>query len=83
MDPPGRTCVDSLVACEVPLVAESSLAAVTLVWLVTVHLKHVLFERFVLGKLGVTFIAEECPVFYSGEKPQWRIKTRHQADCTC
>lgn len=62
-----RTCVDSLVAGEVALVAESSLAAVTLVWLVAVHLKHVLFQRFVLGKLGVTFVTEECPVFCSGD----------------
>lgn len=65
-DPHQRTCVDSLVARKVPLVAESSLAAVTLVWLVAVHLKHVLFEGLVLGELGVTFIAEERPVFCSG-----------------
>lgn len=58
--------MDSLVAGEVALVAESSLAAVTLVWLVAVHLKHVLFERFVFGELGVAFITEECPVFCSG-----------------
>lgn len=59
--------MDSLVACKVSLVAESSLAAVTLVWLVAVHLEHVLFQRFVFGKLGVAFITEECTIFCSGE----------------
>lgn len=82
MDPRRRTCVDSLVAGEVPLVAESSLAAVTLVWLVAVHLKHVLFEGLVLSKFGITFIAEERPVFCSGEKPQRRIQSRNQIGCT-
>lgn len=61
------TCVDSLVAGEVALVAESSLAAVTLVWLVAVYLKHVLFQRFVLRELRVTFVTEERAVFCSGE----------------
>lgn len=64
---PSLTCVDSLVAGKVALVAESSLAAITLVWLVAVHLEHVLFQRFVLSKLGVTFITEECTVFCSGD----------------
>lgn len=50
-------------AGQVALVAESSLAAVALVWLVTVHLKHVLFQRFVFGELGVTFVTEERAVF--------------------
>lgn len=59
--------MDSLVAGKVALVAESSLAAVTLVWLVAVYLKHVLFQRFVFGKLRVTFITEERPVFCSRE----------------
>lgn len=58
-----RTRVDSLVAGQVALVAESSLAAVALVWLVAVHLKHVLFQRFVFGELGVTFVTEERAVF--------------------
>lgn len=57
------SCMDGLVAGKVTLVAESSLTAVTLVWLVAVHLKHVLFQRFVFGKLGVTFITEESTVF--------------------
>lgn len=65
---PGCTCVDSLVAREVALVAERSLTAVTLVWLVTVHLKHVLFQRFVFCKLRVTFVAEERPVFCFGDR---------------
>lgn len=59
--------MDSLVAGKVALVAESSLAAVALVWLVAVHLKHVLLQRFVLSELGVTFVTEECAVFCSGE----------------
>lgn len=58
--------MDSLVAGKVALVAESSLAAVTLVWLVAVYLKHMLFQRFVFSELGVTFITEECTVFCSG-----------------
>lgn len=59
--------MNSLVTSKVALVAESSLAAVTLVRLVAVHLKHVLLQRFLLHKLGVAFVAEECPVFCSGE----------------
>lgn len=39
------TCVNSLMAGQVALVAEGSLATVTLVWLVAVDLGHVLFER--------------------------------------
>lgn len=58
--------MNSLVAGEVALVAERGLAAVTLVRLVAVHLKHVLLQRFILCKLGVAFVAEECSVFCSG-----------------
>lgn len=84
MEPRERTCVDSLVARKVPLVAESSLAAVTLVWLVAVHLKHVLFEGFVLSKFGITFVAEERSVFCSGEKPDVRYAVRgHITLFTC
>lgn len=70
--------MDSLVAGEVALVAESSLAAVTLVWLVAVHLKHVLFQRFILGKLGVTFVTKECTILCSGENQGKNEKT-----CNC
>lgn len=59
--------MNSLVASKVALVAESSLAAVALVRLVAVHLKHVLLQRFILSKLGVAFIAEEGSIFCSGE----------------
>lgn len=55
--------MDGLVAGEVALVAESGLTAVTLVWLVAVDLKHVLFQGFVVGKLGVAFVTEERTVF--------------------
>lgn len=54
-------------AGEVALVAESSLAAVTLVWLVAVHLKHMLLQRFIFSELGVTLVTEECTIFCSGE----------------
>jgi len=60
--------VDGLVAGEVALVSESRLAAVALVWLVAVHLEHVPFQRLVLGKLGVTLVAEERTVFCPGER---------------
>lgn len=63
-------------AGEVALVAESSLAAVTLVWLVAVYLKHVLFQRFVFGELGVTLVTEECPVFCSGESTAKKVNSR-------
>lgn len=53
---------------EVALVAESSLAAVALVRLVAVHPEHVLLQRLVLRKLGVTFVAEECTVFCRGKR---------------
>lgn len=59
--------MNSLVASKVALVAERSLAAVALVRLVAVHLKHVLLQRLLLRKLGVAFVAEECPVFCGGE----------------
>lgn len=58
------TCVDGLVAGKVAFVAESSLAAVALVWLIAVNLEHVLFQRFVFGEFGVAFVAEECTVFW-------------------
>lgn len=50
-------------AGQVAFVSEGSLAAVTLVWLVAVHLKHVLLQSFVITKLGVTFVTEERSVF--------------------
>lgn len=59
--------MNSFVASKVALVAESSLAAVALVRLVAVHLKHVLLQRFILSKLGVAFVAEEGSIFCSGE----------------
>lgn len=62
----SSTCVNGLVAGEVALVAKSSLAAVTLVWLVAVYLEHVLFQSFVVGKLGVAFVTEECTVLCLG-----------------
>lgn len=52
------TCVNGLVAGQVTLVAESSLAAVALVRLVSVGGDHVVFEGVVLGEFGVTTIAE-------------------------
>lgn len=60
--------MDSLVAGQVALVAESSLAAVALVWLVAVYLKHVLFQSFVFSKFGVAFVTEERAVFCLREK---------------
>lgn len=57
------TGVDSLVAGQVAFVAEGSLAAVTLVWLVTVDLDHVVFQGIFLSELGVTTIAEVGVVF--------------------
>lgn len=59
--------MNSLVASKVALVAESGLAAITLVRLVAVHLEHVLLQRFLLRKLGVAFVAEKCSVFCSGQ----------------
>lgn len=61
-----RTSVNGLVACKVALVAEGGLAAVTLVWLVTVDLDHVVFQGIFLYKLGVTPVAEVGVVFTSG-----------------
>lgn len=61
------TCVHCLVAGQVALVAKSCLAAVTLVRLVAVHLKHVLFQSFIFSELGVAFITKECAIFCSGE----------------
>lgn len=57
------TCMNSLVAGQVALVAEGSLAAVTLVWLVTVDLGHVVFQGIFITELGVTTIAEVGVVF--------------------
>lgn len=57
------TCVDGLVAGQVAFVSERGLTAVALVWLVAVYLEHVLFQRIVLRKLGVTFVTEERTVF--------------------
>lgn len=62
------TGVNGLVAGQVALVAEGGLAAVALVWLVAVDLQHVLLQRLVLGKLGVTFVTEERPVFCSRQR---------------
>lgn len=50
-------------AGEVSLVTESSLTAVTLVWLIAVGLQHVALQGFVFRKLGVTFVTEERTVF--------------------
>lgn len=55
--------MNGLVAGQVALVAEGSLAAVTLVWLVTVDLDHVVFQRIFICELGVTTIAEVGVVF--------------------
>ncbi len=57
------TGVNGLVAGQVALVAEGSLAAVTLVWLVTVDLDHVVSQGVFLHELGVTPVAEICVVF--------------------
>lgn len=69
--------MNSLVASKVALVAESSLAAVALVRLVAVHLKHVLLQRFILSKLGVAFVAEEGSVFCSGETDSHSFSNGH------
>lgn len=61
------TCVNGLVAGQVAFVAEGSLAAVTLVWLVAVDLDHVVFKGIFLYELGVTPITEVGVVF-CGEK---------------
>lgn len=50
--------MNGLVAGQVALVAEGGLAVVTLVWLVAVHLGHVVFQGVFLDELGVTPIAE-------------------------
>lgn len=57
------TCVNSLMAGQVALVAEGSLAAVTLVWLVAVDLGHVLFERIFIWELWVAPVADVTVVF--------------------
>lgn len=61
-----RTSVNGLVAGQVALVAEGSLAAVALVWLVTVHLGHVFFKGIFLRELRVTAITEVDVVFRAG-----------------
>lgn len=58
------TCVYRLVAGEVSFVAEGCLAAVAFVWLVAVDLKHVSFQRLLLGELGVALVAKVRTVFY-------------------
>lgn len=55
--------MNSLVAGQVALVTEGSLAAVALVWLVTVNLDHVVFKGVLLHKLRVTAVAEVGVVF--------------------
>ena len=60
----SSTCVNGLVAGQVSLVAEGSLAPVTLVWLVTVHLEHVALQSFLLCVLRVAFVTEESAVFW-------------------
>lgn len=50
--------MNGFVAGQVALVAEGGLAVVTLVWLVAVHLGHVVFQRVLLRELGVAAIAE-------------------------
>lgn len=57
------TGVNGLVAGQVALVAEGSLAEVTFVWLVTVHLGHVFFQGIFICELGVTPIAEVYGAF--------------------
>ena len=59
----NRTSVNGLVAGQVALVAEGGLAAVTLVWLVAVHLRHVFFQGILLRELGVAPVAEVDVVF--------------------
>lgn len=61
-----RTGVNGLVAGKIALVAKGSLAAVTLVWLITVDLDHVIFKGIFLYELGVTPIAEVGAVFTAG-----------------
>lgn len=59
--------MNGLVAGQVSFIAEGSLAAVTLVWLITVDLDHVIFQRIFVCKLGVTTIAEVRVVFCGEE----------------
>lgn len=54
----SHTGVNGLVAGQVAFVAEGRLAVVTLVWLVAVHLGHVVFQGVFLNELGVAPIAE-------------------------
>lgn len=57
-------------AGEVSFVAERCLATVTFVWLVTVDLKHVAFQRLLFCEFGVAFIAKICTIFYCGDEQQ-------------
>ena len=50
--------MNGLVAGQVAFVAESCLTAVTLIWLVTVDLNHVLFQGIFVRELGVASVAE-------------------------
>lgn len=54
--------MNGFVAGQVALVAEGGLAVVTLVWLVAVHLDHVVFQRVLLYKLRVAAVAEVAVV---------------------
>lgn len=55
--------MNGLMAGQVALVAEGSLAAVTLVRLIAVDLYHVVFEGIFLCELGITPVAEVKVVF--------------------
>lgn len=57
------TSMNGLVAGQVAFVAECCLAAVTLVWLVTVDLHHVVSEGIFICELEVTTVAEVGVVF--------------------
>lgn len=61
------TSVNGLVTGQVALVAEGSLAAVTLVWLVTVDLSHMVFQG-IFCEFGVTITAEVGVVFCGGRQ---------------
>lgn len=61
-----RSGVNGLVAGQVAFIAERSLAAIALVWLVTVDLEHVVFQGIFLCEFGVAPVAEVCVVFTAG-----------------
>lgn len=54
--------MNSFVAGQVALVAKGGLTVVTLVWLIAVHLDHVVFQRVFLHELGVVAVAEGAVV---------------------